>query len=101
MIYLIDVRIDYNAIGDRLQELLPREWEKTKAMYESGKLLGIWRKASAKGVIAVWNMSDHDAVAAQIREMPLYPWMSEIEVIPLIAHPKYPEFCEAPPGRGA
>jgi len=40
-------------------------------------------------VIAIWNLSDHEAVNAQIRAMPLYPYMSEIEVTPLIAHPKY------------
>ena len=99
MVYLIDAKIDYNQIGDRLQALLPEEWVQTAAMYESGALLGIWRKASAKGVVAVWNMPDHLAVYEQIRKMPLYPYMSEIEVTPLVAHPKYPQFCE-PRGPG-
>lgn len=97
MIYMLDVKIDYNAIGDRLEALLPKEWEKTAAMVESGRLLGIWRKANAKGVVAIWDMPDHDAVQAQIREMPLYPWMSDIEVTPLVAHPRYPEFCKPRP----
>lgn len=101
MVYLIDVKIDYNVLGARLQELLPLEWQQTRKMYESGQLLGIWRKASAKGVVAVWNMPDHAAVHEQIRAMPLYPYMSEIEVTPLVPHPKYPEFCEAPPGAAA
>ena len=99
MIYLIDVRIDYNLIGDRLQELLPLEWQQTARMFERGQLLGIWRKASAKGVIAIWNMPDHEAVNAQILAMPLYPYMSDIEVTPLVAHPKYPLFCEPRPGQ--
>ncbi len=94
MIYLIDAKIDYNLIGDRLDELLPREWEQTEKMVSEGSLLGIWRKASAKGVIAIWRMPDHEAVNAQIRSMPLYPFMSEIDITPLIAHPKYPLFCE-------
>ncbi len=97
MVYLLDVKIDYNLLGDQLQALLPEEWVQTTAMYESGALLGIWRKASAKGVVAVWNLPDHLAVYEQIRKMPLYPYMSEIEVTPLVAHPKYPQFCE--PGR--
>jgi muconolactone delta-isomerase len=95
MIYLIDAKIDYNLIGDRLQQLLPSEWEQTARMYDSGALLGIWRKANAKGVIAIWDMPDHVAVNDQIRAMPLYPYMSEIEVTPLVPHPKYPEFCKA------
>lgn len=99
MIYLIDAKIDYNLLGDKLESLLPREWEQTTKMHDSGALLSIWRKANAKGVIAIWNMPDHDAVNAQIRAMPLYPYMAEIEVTPLVAHPKYPQFCEPRPGQ--
>jgi muconolactone delta-isomerase len=98
MIYMLDVKIDYNAVGERLKDILPDEWKQTKAMFESGRLIGIWRKANAKGVVAIWNMPDHDAVIEQIRRMPLYAYMSEIEVIPLVAHPKYPGFCESPVG---
>lgn len=94
MVYLIDVQIDYNQIGDRLAELLPREWEETTKMLRDGSLLGLWRKANAKGAVAIWDMPDHDAVLAQIRAMPLYPWMSHIDVTPLVAHPKYPLFCK-------
>ena len=101
MIYLVDAKIDYNLLGDKLEQLLPREWEQTTKMFESGALLGIWRKASAKGVIAIWNLPDHEAVNAQIRAMPLYPYMSEIELTPLVAHPKYPLFCEPRPGQVA
>lgn len=95
MIYLIDATIDYNLPGDELEALLPREWEQTAKLKDSGALLGIWRKANAKGVIAIWNMPDHEAVNAQIRAMPLYPYMREIDVVPLVAHPRYPEFCAA------
>jgi len=98
MIYLLDVDIEYNQLGDKLQEILPNEWEQTEALYESGRLIGIWRKANGKGVIAIWNMPDHDAVLDQIRKMPLYPYMSKIGLEPLVAHPKYPGFCESPVG---
>ena len=97
MIYLIDAKIDYNLLGDRLAQLLPLEWEQTSRMFQTGALLGIWRKASANGVIAIWNLPDHEAVNAQIRAMPLYPYMSEIDVTPLVAHPKYPIFCSPRP----
>lgn len=93
MIYLLDVDIAYGALGERLEQLLPAEWAETQALVESGRLLGIWRKANAQGVIAIWDMPDHEAVQAQIRRMPLYPWMSRIEITPLVAHPRHPEFC--------
>lgn len=98
MIYHVDAKIDYNLIGTRLDELLPLEWAQTARMVANGQLLGIWRKGNAKGVIAIWDMPDHDAVVTQIRAMPLYPYMSDIEVTPLVAHPKYPEFCTPRPG---
>ena len=98
MIYLLDVDIEYNQLGDKLAEILPTEWEQTTAMFERGSLIGIWRKANGKGVIAIWNMPDHDAVLEQIRKMPLYPYMSRIDLEPLVAHPKYPGFCEAAVG---
>lgn len=103
MIYMLDVKIDYNMLGEKLQAILPLEWQQTTALYESGRLIGIWRKANAKGVVAIWNMPDHESVVEQIRKMPLYPYMSDIEVIPLVAHPKYPQFCEPPvrPGPAA
>lgn len=99
MIYMIDVKIDYNQLGDTLDDILPKEWEQTAALYTSGQLIGIWRKANAKGVIAIWDMPDHVAVQEQIRKMPLYPYMSDIDVVPLTAHPKYPEFCVGPGAR--
>jgi muconolactone delta-isomerase len=99
VIYLLDVKIDYNQAAEKLQEILPLEWEQTRLLYESGRLIGIWRKANAKGVVAIWNMPDHKAVIEQIRKMPLYPYMSDIEVVPMVEHPRYPQFCESPVGR--
>ena len=92
-IYLIDAKIDYNLLGDKLASLLPAEWKVSEELYTSGRMLGIWRKANAKGVIVIWDMPSHEAVNDQLRAMPLYPYMSDIEVTPLIAHPRYPQFC--------
>jgi muconolactone delta-isomerase len=97
VIYLIDAKIDYNLAQDRLETLLPLEWQQTHQLVESGQMLGIWRKASAKGVIAIWNMPNHEAVNDQIRRMPLYPFMSDITITPLVAHPRFPQFCEVRP----
>jgi muconolactone delta-isomerase len=94
MIYMIEAKIDYNVLGDRLPELLKQEWAVSDQMYASGKMLAIWRKANAKGAVAIWDMPDHDAVANQIRAMPLYPYMSEVTVTPLVAHPRFPQFCQ-------
>lgn len=97
MIYMIEAKIDYNLIApESLPTLLEEEWKVSDALHGSGTMLGIWRKANAKGVVAIWNMPDHDAVSQQIRAMPLYPFFSEVTVTPLVAHPRFPQYCEPP-----
>lgn len=97
MIYLIEVKIDYNQIDqEEMPAILEAEWKISDELHSSGRMLGIWRKANAKGVVAIWNMPDHDAVSDQIRSMPLYPYFSEVAVTPLVAHPRFPQYCEAP-----
>ncbi len=94
MIYLLNVDLDYSQITEPLEEIFPREWEQTTSMVASGKMLGIWRKANAKGVVAIWNMDSHEEVMEQIRKMPLYKYMSKIDLEPLVAHPRFPQFCD-------
>jgi muconolactone delta-isomerase len=95
MLFLIDVDIDYGKLGDNLNELLEEEWKRSKYLYESGLMLRIWRKANAKGAVAVWNVPDHEALKENITKMPLYPYFSDIKLIPLITHPKFPQFAES------
>ena len=93
MLYLIEAKIDYNLVGEGLKKELEKEWLISDQLVASGNCIAIWRLASGKGVIAVWNMPDHESVNKQITEMPLYQYMSQVDVRPLIAHPRYPQFA--------
>jgi muconolactone delta-isomerase len=50
-----------------------------------------WRKASGKGVIAVWDCTSHEALAEILRGLPIAPYLTRIEVTPLVAHPLWPD----------
>ncbi|MCP5367491.1 MAG: hypothetical protein H6907_01015 [Hyphomicrobiales bacterium] len=94
MIYMVQATINYNLITGDIQHELETEWKVSDQLYESGRMLAIWRLASGKGVVAIWNMPDHDAVREQITAMPLYRYMGDITITPLVAHPRFPQFCE-------
>lgn len=100
MIYMIDVTINYNLITGDIQKHLEAEWKVSDELYACGRMLRIWRKANAKGAIAIWDMPDHNAVSDQIRNMPLYPFFGDVTVTPLVAHPRFPQFCDADKNRG-
>lgn len=92
MIFLIDVDIDYAKLDDRAGALLKTEWTRSQKLYDSGIMLRIWRKANARGAIAIWNVPDHESLHENIKKMPLYPFFINIRVTPLLAHPLFPQF---------
>jgi len=93
MLFMLEVSIDFARAGDRLAELAQAEWRVSEQMIEQRRLIGIWRKADAKGTIVCWDMPDHDALNAQIRALPLYPYFRDITATPLISHPNFPQFA--------
>lgn len=95
MLFMLEIRVDYANAGDRLADLVVAEWRASESMLEKRQLVGIWRKADAKGVFLVWDMPDHETLNASIRAMPLYPWFSLVAATPLISHPNFPQFARA------
>jgi muconolactone D-isomerase len=94
MLFLIDVDIDYGKLGSDPDRILKEEWKRSKELHESGILLRIWRKANAKGAIAVWDVPDTEALRENIVKMPLYPYFTDIKVMPLVPHPQFPQFAK-------
>lgn len=92
-IFMVDLTLDYAAIGAQANTLVPAEWREEEAMLGRGQLVAIWRKATAKGVFMLVAMPDHEALNAQVRAMPLYPYFTDVRVVPLIAHPNFPQFA--------
>lgn len=94
MLFLIDVDIDYGKVGRDLDRILQEEWKRSKELYDSGIMLSIWRKANARGAVAVWDVADAEMLRENIAKMPLYPYFTEIRVMPLVPHPKFPQFAK-------
>jgi len=94
MLFLIDVDIDYGRVGNDLDRILQEEWTRSKELYDSGIMLGIWRKANARGAVAVWDVGDAGMLRENIAKMPLYPYFTDIRVMPLVPHPKFPQFAK-------
>jgi len=90
MLFQLDVEIDYPALGERREQILRAEWAKTQELIDRGIAIAEWRKASARGVIAVWDVASHDELNALIRSLPLSPWLTRVEVTPLVEHPLWP-----------
>ena len=100
MLYHIDVDIDYGALGDRKDEILKAEWARTAALKDQGIVVTEFRRADAKGVIAIWNCRSHEHLNDLLRDLPIYPFLSEIRVTALVDHPLFPHPA-APEGEGA
>lgn len=91
MLYHIDVEIDYGKLGDQRDEILRAEWARTHELIEEGIAVAEWRKASGRGVIAVWDVASHEALNQLLRSLPIAPWLSRIEATPLVEHPLWPK----------
>jgi muconolactone D-isomerase len=94
MLFLLDIDIDYGKLGDSLGRVLEEEGKRSRELYESGIMLRIWRKANARGAVAVWDVPDAETLRENLVKMPLYPYFSDVRLMPLVPHPLFPEFAE-------
>jgi muconolactone delta-isomerase len=89
MLYHLDVDLDYGRLGSDRDRVLPVEWERTRELRAKGVILIAYRKASAQGVIEIWDCPSHDAVRDHLMGMPLYPYFTEVRLTPLVALPAF------------
>jgi len=89
MLYHLDVDLDYRRLGPDRDRVLPVEWDRTRELRAKGVILIAYRKASAQGVIEVWDCPSHDAVREHLMSMPLYPYFTQVRLTPLIALPAF------------
>lgn len=89
MLYHLDVDLDYGRLGPERDRVLPVEWERTRELRAKSVILIAYRKASAQGVIEIWDCPSHDAVREHLMSMPLYPYFTEVRLTPLVALPAF------------
>ncbi|HUY56369.1 MAG TPA: muconolactone Delta-isomerase family protein [Candidatus Micrarchaeaceae archaeon] len=99
MLFLVDTDIDFNALGQQRDEVLTAEWAHVEQQWQNGTMLRIWRKANGLGIIGVWDVADADALRAEITSLPIFRYLSDIRVTPLVQHPKYPHHARPESGQ--
>jgi len=93
MLFLIDVTFNFTSLGDKARQLVRAEWDEEEGLLEKGQFVGIWRKANGMGTMFILDMPSHEALANQLRAMPLYPTFTDVTVTPLVMHPNFPQFA--------
>jgi muconolactone delta-isomerase len=90
MLYLLDVEIDYARIGDRLHEIRAAEQVRVKELIAEGVVVVEWMKANGRGIYAIWDSPSHEALKKAIASVPMAPYLSKVDLVPLTEHPLFP-----------
>jgi muconolactone delta-isomerase len=90
MLYLLDVDIDYARMGDRVGEIRASEHARVVELIDAGVVVVEWLKANGRGIYAIWDCASHDALRQAIASVPMAPYLSRVDIQPLIAHPLFP-----------
>ena len=99
MLYHVRFNIDHQALGfgpERMQ-VSQAEAERARVLKAAGRLLGLWRRADCGGAIFVIDADSHEALAAELSALPLFPYLRSIEVTPLVPHPVFAEHGKIAP----
>ncbi len=90
MLYLLDVEIDYQRMGDRIAEIRAAEHARVRELIADGVVIAEWLKANGRGVFAIWDCPSHDALKQAIASVPMTPYLTKIDLHPLTEHPLFP-----------
>jgi len=90
MLYLLDVEIDYARMGERLQEIRAAEHARVKELIAEGVVVVEWLKANSRGIYAIWDCPSHEALKKAIASVPMAPYLSKVDLVPLTEHPLFP-----------
>lgn len=75
-------------------ELVAGETERVKALYASGVLRQIWKRADVPGASILWEAASEDEVRAAIASLPIFQ-AGMLEILALVPLEPYPGFGSA------
>jgi muconolactone delta-isomerase len=90
MRYLVEFHLDPGRLGDQAQAILKSEYARTAELVAAGTVIGEWRRADGRGAVAVWDCPNHDVLNETLRGLPIWPYLADVKVTPLIDHPSFP-----------
>ena len=96
MLYQVTFDIDRQALGsgENATKVRAAETERAVKAQREGKLIGLWLRADCGGVVFVLDVESHEALVEELRSLPVFPYIRSIEVVPLVASPRFPEFAK-------
>jgi muconolactone D-isomerase len=85
--------------ADIKSAILKEERERGTALRESGTILRTWRVPGRVETVQVWRVKNPTELHDILASLPVYPWLSNVEVEALAEHPIDPTSHEVPSGR--
>lgn len=84
MLYLLKAEVKQAppVTQEEFLELAVREWEYIRGL-SGGKVVAAWAMAGRKGGVVVLDVESIDELEDIVYQLPLYPFLDEIEIIPL------------------
>lgn len=84
MLYLVraEVRQTPSVTQGEFMELAVKEWEYLSGLPE-GKVVAAWAMAGRRGGVVILDVESADELEDIIYQLPLYPFLDEMEIIPL------------------
>ena len=84
MLYLVKAEVKRTPpVGrEEFMELAVREWEYIGGLPQ-GKVVAAWAMAGRKGGVVVLDVESIDELEDIVYQLPLYPLLDELEIIPL------------------
>lgn len=84
MLFMLKVRIEITGRSpDNLRNRLAKEIETILAAKAAGKVLGMYKVAGRKLLVAIIDADSHDELDRYIANLPMAPFLEVEEILPL------------------
>ncbi len=94
LLYHVTVHTDHQALGfgEQRSRITADELQRADAVRQEGRLKGFWVRADLGGVVFIVDEESHEKLMLELQSLPIFPFLRSIDVMPLVAHPRFPEF---------
>jgi muconolactone delta-isomerase len=94
MLYLVKAYADRASMNNNpdIAAAMAGEAQRSHEIRAEGRLIGLWRRADGNGSIFIVDAPSHEALAQDLRSLPMSRYWSHTEVIPIMAHPVHPDY---------
>lgn len=94
MLYHVIFHTDHQALGfdEQRGRIIDAEVQRAVEVQQEGRLMGFWARADLGGAIFILDTESHEKLMLELRSLPIFPFLQSIDVMPVVTHPRFPEF---------